>query len=442
MSKKPREKSARRFSLSKIRSRFSLSIQLLFLTFIVSAIGWGIIDYIQTRSLEKIFRDRLAATLSEQAQKDRAQFDNHVKKHMQAVRIYATTEFFEHYTGIDTFSEEPPTATKYFHGELPPWLPTAGIMRSLIYPRYAILIDGQGRAREVYIGWHEDPPSVLLNPSYYLQQLSHNQSYLVSLEGKPFLVTASDTHFKNGEVRATLMIAEPLDNEFLTGAEGFESKEIVALLSGRDAVVTASNRPDLLAPGTPLEAIEKDYMVTGSSFFDYGSSELLLQLTSFISYRDYEALYTSIMGTERRLRSYMALMLTTFFIILMLGIVYRIKMLGRDVRELSQWELGIDLESDIKGDELFVLERLFYRLREEINRHRSMVSSKLEELEESNEFLNMEVQHRKLTEEMLQDYMETLEQKVEDRTRELAYKASEAEMANRAKSDFLANVSH
>jgi len=44
--------------------------------------------------------------------------------------------------------------------------------------------------------------------------------------------------------------------------------------------------------------------------------------------------------------------------------------------------------------------------------------------------------------EKLEDYSRTLEQRVEDRTAELTHAKSEAEGANRAKSEFLANMSH
>ncbi len=380
---------------------FPLTTKMLLITILTGILAWAFLDYFQTVEIKKIFQGKLSETLSKEAIENRKHFNNHLESHYNASKIIVSMNSFT--THVDKLLKKEwssnlksPDSINYYT-ELPPWLPKSSVLRSLASFRYALLLDSSGTTREVYQTHHKGLQASLLQPTELLLLLSHQRNFMTTIDDIPHLISSQSLQDSQGRPLATLMIASPLDSEFLNLSQGnINSNNLVALVRGDTPRIFASNMPALLQPGTTIESLQDRYLITGKSFFDYGSSDLQMEFHSFISVKEFELLSKSLLSKERWNRLITALIFICSFSLIMVWITKRVQGLTGRVMEFSKKTLHIQQQDKLTGDVLQDLEEQFTDLTREI--------------ETSNESL------KKAKEE--------------------------AEMANAAKSQFLANMSH
>ncbi len=364
---------------SKILRRIPLAPKLLALTFLVGVVVWGGLDYTQTKKLQQIFETNLARRLSQVAEQNRIRFDNYVGSFQQAAKLISSQKSIVDHVARTIWT--PGNARIKFHTEIPPWLPDSSVMRKFVHFHYALLIDTSGRVREVYQGVPQPPPAPLLRPSELLRHMSHDQSFMTSLGSAPYLLTSETIKDGTGRSLATLMLAVDLDDDFLSYALGLATEEnIIALAAGDAPRVIACNRPDLIPDGAPLESIKKVYLTTGKSFFDWGSSDLTVQLVSFISRAEADRLNASILSAERLQRAIVSLSLILAFAAITIWITRHIQRLTRTITNFSENTLHIHPPEFRKGDQLLILEQQFENLTVEIIKARVNLEKQAEEL--------------------------------------------------------------
>jgi signal transduction histidine kinase len=344
--------------------RIPLTYKVLILTVMVGLISWGILDYVQSRQLKAIFDVQLAKQLNIQAQEARVRFDNYVEAQHAAVKLSVSQKRFSDYLSKTDIGVV--TRIKYYRDYVPPWMPDASAMRGLVQISYALLMDGKGNVKEVYQSLPTPPPLSLMHPSNLLRELSFNQSLMTNVDGVPFVITAEPV-FSHKEIVAILMIASPLNDDFLIASQGLSNERItVALVSGGEHVILASNRPDDLPAGTSLNAIRDRYRITGKSFFDTGSSDLLVEFVSLISNDKYDAISRAVLFTGREQRAITVLILVSFFVLIMLWITRRIGHLTWHIADFSERVLHGTVQGSAHGDELDILDERFHRLMQEV----------------------------------------------------------------------------
>jgi signal transduction histidine kinase len=345
--------------------RIPLTYKMLILTVTVGLISWGILDYVQSRQLKTIFDAQLTEQLNIRAQEARVRFDNYVGAHHAAVKLSVSQKRFSDYlTGKDIRAG---AGIKYYRDFVPPWMPDPSAMRSLVRISYAFLMDGKGNLREVYQSLPEPPPLSILRPGNLLRQLSFNQSLMTNVDGVPFVITAQPVFSRQKEIIAILMIASPLNDDFLIASQGLSNTRItVALVSGEKPVILASNRPDDLPAGTSLDEIKGRYRITGKSFFDTGSSDLLVEFISLISNDEYDKISRAILFAGRQQRAIAVFILISVFASIMLWITRRIGHLTWHIAEFSERVLHGKVQGAARGDELNILDEKFHRLTEEV----------------------------------------------------------------------------
>ncbi|MEJ2696243.1 MAG: ATP-binding protein [Candidatus Sulfobium sp.] len=371
--------------------RISLTMKGLLLTLIVGTAAWAALDYFQSRALEGIFLGQLEERLDREAQEDRIRFDSYVKAHHESVKLLVAQKGFMDYVERKCRGWKGAPEGVVFRRELPEWLPKPSVLRSLVRIRYALLLDGKGRVREIYQAVPEAPPGALLKPTKLVYQLSHNQAFMTEIEDVPFLV-ASESLMEQGEGRkrrttATLMLASPLDNYFLKASQRPYHGQIFALTFGlvtspRLNRILVSTHPELLPPGAELDALGKKYLITGKSFFDYGASDLTLGFAAFVPLDEVDSMVGSIISRDRRQRAMTAFILISAFALIMLVITRRIERVAASISDFSRQALLGKPYEDMKGDELHILEKRFHRLTEEVvsSREQLVQSEKLSAL--------------------------------------------------------------
>jgi diguanylate cyclase (GGDEF)-like protein len=337
---------------------------------IFGVLGWIAFDYMQSRAFKKIFYTQLFERLTQQAMADRISFNGYIRDHYQLITLFFAQRNFSDYVEKQMWSAEDEVQVKYHHRP-PLWFPPAPILRSFIQPRYVFLLDAQSRAREVYSRVRALSTSTsLLQPSQLLLTKSHGQSFLVNIDGAPYVVASSPYMDSQGRLRATLMVASPIDEEFLLASVAYHPGHIVALVvPGEDPQVLkvqVSSNLEEIPVGASVKELKDRYLVTGEEFFDYGASDIYIRLVSFISVEEVESLTNSVISAQQKQRLYTAPVFILTFILIVLWITRRIERLTRYVIDFSQNKLGIKQEGLGKGDQIYVLESRFQRLTEDV----------------------------------------------------------------------------
>ncbi|MBF0140522.1 MAG: PAS domain S-box protein [Magnetococcales bacterium] len=358
-------------------ARLPLTFKAFLATVAVGAAVWFTLDEWQTRHIRGLFHARLQEMVGERAMHNRIRFDHHIKAHARMVRLLAGQKnLVEHFARLPDSA-----ATPVFHSDPPAWLPGKSILRSFIPLRYILVIGPDDKVREIYSGHEEPVPPSLLNPSPTLMQLSLRQDYLTTLDSRPFLLTSEEIWGPERQKTGTLMLATPLDERFLTdiALPLADFNGLVAILEGKKSQVIASNMPQRVATGTLLEHLRERFFVAGESYFDYGSSDLLLQLVTLVSTEEFESLGASILIAERSQRLMTALSLIFSELILVLWMTGKISQVTREITRFSQNILGKAPEKMEAGDELVALQDRFQGLAREIVATRDALKAKLEE---------------------------------------------------------------
>ncbi len=358
--------------------RLPLMVKMLLVTVLAASAIFAGLDSFQARRLRATLYGQLELRLQEQAREDRLRFHSYVNAHRQAVKLLASQRNFVEYLETPAWVGGDPGRI-VFHREIPPWLPKPSVLRAFVTVPFAMLLDPEGRVREVFLNHPDPPPASLLKPSDLLRTLSHNQSIMTELDDAPFLVT-SEMVETGGRLSAELMVASPLDEDFLIRSQGaVEEPRLVALLRGDPAKIVASSNQTALPAGAPAESAQGSYLLTGKSFFDLASSDLVMMFASFISTAEVDAVMRSILAEGRQGRALTALPLILVSALIVFWITLHIRTLSRGIEEFSSTVLGAEPGGAAAGDELHVIESRFRNLTDEVVAARETLRREAEE---------------------------------------------------------------
>jgi diguanylate cyclase (GGDEF)-like protein len=155
-----------------------------------------------------------------------------------------------------------------------------------------------------------------------------------------------------------------------------------------------------VAPGTRVDSLKDRYLTIGQGFFDYGATDMVIELVSFLSTREVQQLTREVLAEERRLRSLTGLAYIAAFVLLMYLLTRRIQSFTSYVVKFSRDVKMDHPENDCRGDELAILEQNFHHLVK-------AVQSETEALEHQalhdplTELPNRKLMHNRLQQEIL-----------------------------------------
>jgi diguanylate cyclase (GGDEF)-like protein len=346
--------------------RCGLTLKMLILTALLGMAVWLISDSYQTRALKQIFNEKLAERFSVEAEEHRSRFDRQVKIYSQTAKLLAGTH--QLYSHLDqTAWREGAGRPLMRHEDTPSWMPAHSILRQFVMPRYTILLDAQGAARELFNWDRTEPPALLLSPSPLLLALSDNQSYLTMLDSKPHLVTSEPVHIRGQHV-ATLLLATPIDSEFLRESQSLATTaHTVALLSEDAETILVSSDPDQIPDGIHLAKLSDVYQTVGKGFFDYGSSDVVIRFVSFIPLQEVQDLTQAVLNRARQQRSLATAAYVLAFMLIMFFLTRRLRTMTDRVVEFSR-NMAIQQPQIATNNELDILEDRFKTLTSAIKR--------------------------------------------------------------------------
>jgi len=325
---------------------------------LIGVVLWALSDSIQTFSLTHIFNSKLAERFSSQAERQRIMFDRYVKSHHQAVKLFSNSQNLNKYISSPNWGGE---SKKITHTTSPPWLPRLSVMRSILQPRYLLLLDANGQLKELYQANATKLPQELHTPNSTLLNLSQGQGYLTRLNKQPYLLASEKIIDSNGITKAILMLASPLDEEFLLASQAslLEGSSIIALLTENQPNIMVSSNNYLIPAGTSVEKLKNDYLKIGQGFFDYGATDMLIELVSFIPSNEATKLTNAVLNEVRPIRAIAA---TIFISAFMLYVFFMTKRLHQLTNHVANFSEKINLKKVLSSetrDELSILDENF-----------------------------------------------------------------------------------
>jgi len=335
--------------------RFSLTTSMLLLTIIVGLAIWVAYDVYQFRALNSVLEKNLTQRLNSQAKDQRLRFDSYIKSFYPSTKLYASNSKLHQYLRDVDWDDENFEIVKY--EKIPSWMPSLSSLRRFVLPRYAMLLDDAGKVREMYHDKGIIPPEGLMKLSTLEHELSDGQGYMMMLDGNPYLVTSE--FVKNDYKEACLLIASPVDEEFLQASQGASSHDgIIALLKEGEDEILVSNNEELVPSGKTLNDLKSAYLQTGEGFFSSGSSDSIVRFVSLISTQEIKKQTEAILHKDRQLRAVTAITFVVAFGLVMYWITSRIQKLSRKVVNFSN-DMNMPQPELHHKDELLELEDRF-----------------------------------------------------------------------------------
>lgn len=337
--------------------RSGLTGKMLIYTASIGLAVWFISDNYQTRTLQKIFNEKLQKRFSIQAQEHRTLFDRYIKIHSQAAKLLVKSNVLYHYILKQNWQDRFSGKITYYE-DTPKWMPDMSALRKFVLPRYTFILDTQNRVRELYYWNGVKPPREIIEPDPLLLQLSENQSYLTSLHGKPYLLT-SEPVMAYGKRIGTLALASPIDSDFMLESQILSiSKYTVALLAEDEQTILVSSDPKMVPEGAKVSDLSHVYQTIGEGFFDYGSSDLVIKCVSFIPLTEVLDLTEAVLVKERQMRAISIATYVSAFMLIMLYLTRRLLSMTKRVVEFSE-HMDIPQPEIQQKDELKILEQRF-----------------------------------------------------------------------------------
>ncbi len=326
---------------------------------------WFILDNYQTETLEIMFHEKLQNRFRVQAQEHRTLFDRYIKTYNQAAILLVDSKSLDSYVRNQNWQKNHFDGKIIYHESNPQWLPNFFSLREFVLPRYTYILDTQNRTREIYYWNGKRPPQKVLKPESFLLQLSENQSYLTTLDKKPYLFT-SEAILSNGERIGTLVLASPIDSDFLIESQiSSVTKYTVALLAEDEETILVSSNPTIIPEGAVISELNDVYKTISEGFFDYGPSDLIIKCVSFIPLQEVRDLTAAVLVKERQMRFISTATYVTTFMLIMLFLTRRLKSMTTRVIEFSE-HMAIKQPDITDKDELIILEERFRLLADEI----------------------------------------------------------------------------
>jgi len=345
---------------SGLLKRYSLTTTLLFLTTLVSLCVWYFFDGYQRSELDRMFHLQLEEKFQKEVTEQRISFDRYVKSFYPAARIYTAMPGGLNYIKSQKWKSKGDRQL-VDHQWTPVWLPAVSMMRRVVIPRYALLLDESDKVREIYRQNNPPLPNQLLNPSADILENSFGQSLMLEIDGKLYILASA---FIGENDAARLLLISPIDEEFLNDSQKNNDIKEVALLNEAGTSVLVSSNQKEIPIGSKITDIEGKYLVTIAEYLGTGSSALV-KFASFVSTDNIRNQIISILSANRKITALTAIAYIFSFAIVMFWLTSRIKTLTNKMRDFSNSE-NLAHHSFKNKDELLQLENQFNVLVREI----------------------------------------------------------------------------
>ncbi|MBF0560913.1 MAG: response regulator [Alphaproteobacteria bacterium] len=270
-----------RWSPGGLLARTPLPLRMVLASLLFGGVLVAGLDIVQTPILLKQFREDRMKDLKQPAASDRMRFDKAMQLQEQLALALSGSAALHEYLARDGLKPAANPVRQW--RSAPPWLLPRSLLRVFIVPDWIVLMDLQGRGREVYSSTGTPiPPPLLTLASEYSQE---GRVHVPMVSGLPVITAASPVKNADGTVQAFVLVGSELDDRFLRLSQGTFTRhgKIVALISQRNQMILASTDSNAVPPGRTLEQLSPSFLTISKSFFDTDASDLYVGIVSLFS---------------------------------------------------------------------------------------------------------------------------------------------------------------
>jgi len=321
--------------------RIPLPAAALVLGLTVGILAWVVIDRQQSAALSEIFEGVLDNQLHQLARESLIRFEEHRRSYVFLARLLANHRRMAAYLDSLVWPDEE-GMRRVYHGHRPPWLPRERIISDVAQPSHMLLMDTEGRVREVYFVTEEPLPQAFsYEPGNYLVA-SEQRALLTLVDDEPYLVVSEPIRDAEHVVNGSLVLLVPLDSAFLAASQqsAVSERAITAVMDADAQIILSSSNPLEVEAGTPVDALRADYVLTTQSFFDYDDSDLNMLFGTLVPRALYRRTGQAILDLERRQRAIGAAAIVGLFVLLFVFLSSRINHSLRRLQDFAQRALG------------------------------------------------------------------------------------------------------
>jgi len=306
---------------------------------------WGILEQIQSRQVKKIFDEELSSRLELRSRESLILFDQYLTDYAATARLVANHRQLAHYLDPLFWFRDANVEPVIYREFRPDWLPDFFKRNALSAPSHALLVDTQGRVREIYQAGEDPVPEEVasLVEDIYLDP-SEVRSVLTRLGNQFYLVLSDAVEDSGGFEMGSLVVLVPINESFLAASQrGLSSEEVaIALVDSDEQRIVVSVDPQILLPETPLDQWKDEYLITSQSLPEYEGSDWNLLFTTFIHLDSVEKASRHVRVFERRQRGIAALVFILVFTLVIYLVSARLNKVLRRMSSFSHRALGIE----------------------------------------------------------------------------------------------------
>lgn len=283
---------------------------------------WGVLEQIQSRQVQKIFGQELKSRLDLRARESLLRFDQYLAQYAATTRLVANhrrlAEYLEPQIWIGGDSPKP----RRYQGVRPYWLPDFLDRSGLVAPSHVILVDVQGRVRDLYAsGEGLLPEELAAGLEDHVHDGDEARSVLTAFEGQVYLVVSETVEDLKGFVMGSLIVLVPVDQAFLAASQSglLAEDSAIALVDSDGDVILVSLGLDWVTEGGHLSHWVETYLITSQALSRYEGSDLNLLFTTLVSHDSVDRMSRHVRLFERRQRGIAALVfIATFTLVIYL----------------------------------------------------------------------------------------------------------------------------
>lgn len=348
--------------LMRLLRRVPLPVMAVVIGLAVGLLVWDYLDRTQRREVRELFKAELRLRLDQRSRESLIRFNQYMDNYAATTRLLANQSRLALYLEPLFWFEEDTVVPRLYEGFRPYWLPDLIGRNALTSPSHVMLVDTNGRIREIYSALNAVLPREL-DGTIHDQFLDQSQvrSVLTRFDDKPYLVVADAADDASGYGMGFLLLVIPIDARFLDASQkgASDSGDLVAVIDADDQRILASSDPRTLLPGTQVEQWTGEYLVTSQSLAEYEGAEWNVVFATFMSHETVLAMHRRIRELEKRQRLISALVFIAAFTLVIYLVSARLNRVLKRISRFSERALGFQptrKRPNRSGNQLLLLE--------------------------------------------------------------------------------------
>ena len=350
---------------------------------------WGVLEQVQSLQVKKIFGEELRTRLDLRSRESLIRFDQYLANYAATVRLLANHRRLAEYLEPVFWTRGEAVKPRHYRQFRPDWLPDFFDRNALASPSHVLLVDFDGRIRELYQAGGEPLPIELVDGvEGYLLDASEVRTVLTAFNDRLYLLVSDAVEDLGGYAMGSLVVLVPVDEDFLAASQRGLSAEAtaVALVDSEEQRILVTIDSLRLIPGTPVSQWTDDYLITSQSLPHYEGSDLNLLFSTFVSHAGVEKMSRHVRHFERRQRGIAAVVFIGVFTLVIYLVSSRLNKVLKRMSAFSHRALGIPEPGFSRGaNQLILLEdwirqftQLVLKAREEMSRRHAIENEEAE----------------------------------------------------------------